>query len=201
MTRTMEDADNSKSLSSQAQHKLVLLVWSYKIFERQTLKVGYKQPNINFVWHEVFREETKFFHLATKLPEKINEALRDILVDEYSSGMYIKLRAIIARFTASPAERLKQLLDDETIGSRKPNQFLRDLITDAGNQVTRNIIVHRWLTQLPKIVMVSIRPFLGPNQWNRSRTNNETCWRSFCFNFGGIKCKCYQSIQRSQEKQ
>ena len=59
------------------------------------------------------------------------------------------------------AEYQYRFQDDETIGSRKPSQFLRDLITVSGNQLTRNIIVHRWLTQLPKIVMVSIRPFIS----------------------------------------
>lgn len=166
----------SKSTGDSDLQKILEQLNSFNINEPTSVKVEAVSPKLQDFWSDnpdgwlrsaeyqfriarISDEETKFYHVAAKLPEKINHALRDMLTDDYQPGQYQALKqAIVNRFTPTIDMRLRQLLDEEEINGRHPSQFLRDLLTLAREQVSIDIVLNRWMTKLPKIVVVSVKP-------------------------------------------
>jgi len=58
-------------------------------------------------------------------------------------------RILIQRLTDSQEQQIRQLLEYEEFGDRKPSQFLRRLSTLAGSIVPTELIRTLWLRRLP----------------------------------------------------
>ena len=100
----------------------------------------------------IANEETKYYHIASRLPSKVAESISDILKFDYKKGMYDALRdALIERYTPSSTARLHALLDEKR-GDRKPSKFMRDLINLSQDNFPIDVIIHRWLQNVPPIV-------------------------------------------------
>ncbi|KAI1297765.1 hypothetical protein HDE_04450 [Halotydeus destructor] len=95
---------------------------------------------------------TKYYHAIGGLPEDISYMMRDFINDPPTIGdIFVKFRdELIKRNSDSHTARLKQLLETEQLGDRKPSQLLRVLKEKAeGSGMPSTIMKELFLQRLP----------------------------------------------------
>ncbi|KAJ3615670.1 hypothetical protein MTP99_004830 [Tenebrio molitor] len=90
----------------------------------------------------ITQEKTKYHHVLTVLsPEAANE-VSDVIIDTKPSDEtpYTKLKnAIITRLSQTETQKLKELLSNCELGSRKPTQLVRHMKTLVGAGPTKPV--------------------------------------------------------------
>ncbi|XP_029670907.1 uncharacterized protein LOC115240076 [Formica exsecta] len=82
-------------------------------------------------------------------PKQARE-VKDIITRPPAHQKYETIkRALIQRLAVSHEQRIRQLLEHEELGDRKPSQFLRHLSTLAGTTVPDDLLRTLWLGRLP----------------------------------------------------
>jgi len=95
-------------------------------------------------------DEAKYAHVLSKIEPKQAREIKDIITRPPTTDKYRTLkRVLIQRLTDSQEQRIRQLLEREELGDRKPSQFLRYLSTLAGSAVTTELLRTLWLGRLP----------------------------------------------------
>ncbi|XP_076384463.1 uncharacterized protein LOC143263220 [Megalopta genalis] len=98
----------------------------------------------------IVADETKYHYIVGNLESKVAQDVRDIITNPPPSDKYAKLKnELIKRLSATQEQKLRQLLEHEELGDRKPSQFLRHLRSLAGNTVQDEILKPLWLSRLP----------------------------------------------------
>ena len=96
----------------------------------------------------------KYNIAANEIPEPFASDLRDVLIGVPASDPYDKLRdAILSRFSESRSQRVRRLLAGETLGDRKPSQFLRHLqhlLGDDAGQGEQELLRELFLQRMPE---------------------------------------------------
>jgi len=75
----------------------------------------------------VTEDETRYAHVFSKIEPKQAREIKDIITHLPATDKYKAIkRALIQRLmTDSQGQRIRQLLEHEELGDRKPSQFLR----------------------------------------------------------------------------
>ena len=74
----------------------------------------------------ITRQDTHFGHIARSLPPEVVQEVCDLIVSRPMTNPYDELKAtVIKRTSVSEQRRLRQLLNEEDLGDRKPTQLLR----------------------------------------------------------------------------
>jgi len=95
-------------------------------------------------------DETRYAHTLSKIEPKQAREIKDVITRPPATDKYKTLKkALIQRLTDSQEQRIRQLLEQEELGDRKPSQFLRHLMTLAGTSVPGELIRTLWLGRLP----------------------------------------------------
>jgi len=103
----------------------------------------------------VTEEEAKYAHVLSKIDPKQAREIKDIITHPLATDKYKAIkRALIQRLTDSQDQRIRQLLEHEELGDRKPSQFLRHLSILAGATVPNELIRTLWLGRLPSQMQV-----------------------------------------------
>lgn len=94
-------------------------------------------------------EITQYHYASSHLDPKAAAEVEDLLLKIPTEAPYTRLKGtLVERLTLSRDARLQQLLERETLGDRKPSQFLRHL-RSLDNTVPDNILRTKWLSRLP----------------------------------------------------
>ncbi len=94
-------------------------------------------------------EITQYHYASSHLDARAAAEVEDLLLNVPTETPYTRLKGtLVERLTLSREARLQQLLDRETLGDRKPSQFLRHL-RSLDNTVPDNILRTKWLSRLP----------------------------------------------------
>ncbi|CAH2107883.1 unnamed protein product [Euphydryas editha] len=103
-----------------------------------------------FNTHDVTDDLIKFTQVINNLDLQYAKAVKDIIVNPPANNKYDKIKfELIKRFSASREKKMKQLLNHEELGDRKPSQFLRHLQDLAGPSVPEDFIRTIWSNRLP----------------------------------------------------
>jgi len=95
-------------------------------------------------------DEARYAHVLSKIEPMQAREIKDVITRPPMTEKYKTLkRALIQRLTDSKEQRIRQLLEQEELGDRRPSQFLRHLITLAGASVPSDLIRTLWLGRLP----------------------------------------------------
>jgi len=95
-------------------------------------------------------DEARYAHVLSKIEPKQAREIKDVITRPPTTDKYKTLkRTLIQRLTDSQEQRIRQLLEREELGDRKPSQFLRHLSTLAGSTVPSELIRTLWLGRLP----------------------------------------------------
>ncbi|XP_046382265.1 uncharacterized protein LOC124153210 [Ischnura elegans] len=99
----------------------------------------------------ITEDESKFWVVATQLEARYAQEVKDIISNPPSENKYSKLKEeLIRRLSASREQKIRQLLQREEMGERKPSQFLRHLKNLAGDSVPDEFMRSLWLTRIPQ---------------------------------------------------
>jgi len=95
-------------------------------------------------------DDVKYGYVLSKLEPRQAREIKDVITNPPSSNKYSAIKsALIQRLTDSQEQRIRQLLEREELGDRKPSQFLRHLSTRAGTTVSDDLLRTLWLGRLP----------------------------------------------------
>jgi len=110
--------------------------------------------------------------------------MKDVIINPPSNGKYQALKkfTLIQRLTDSQEHRIRQLLETEEIGDRKPTQFLRHLSALAGTAVSEKLLRTLWLGRLSAQMQItpatrrddlhSVADRSGSNTGDRKQNND-----------------------------
>ncbi|KAL0831688.1 hypothetical protein ABMA28_001235 [Loxostege sticticalis] len=95
-------------------------------------------------------DATKFYYVIGQLDQQYAAEVEDIITSPPATNKYERLKTeLIKRLSASRERKVKQLLDHEELGDRKPSQFLRHLQHLAGPGVPEDFLRTIWTSRLP----------------------------------------------------
>lgn len=97
-------------------------------------------------------DQTKYDHVVAQLDSRIVGEVEDIVTQPPLRDKYLTLKAeLIRRLSSSEEQRLRQLINEEELGDRRPSQFLRHLKSLAGTTLSdENILRQLWMRRLPQ---------------------------------------------------
>ncbi|KOC58988.1 hypothetical protein WH47_00813 [Habropoda laboriosa] len=114
--------------------------------------VRFNQLEAQFMLNGLTADDTKFYYVMAQLDPKYAREVQDIFNDPPETGKYEKLKTeLIRRLSASQSQRIRQLLEQEEIGDRKPSQFLRRMRDLAGSSVSDDFLRTLWSGRLPEM--------------------------------------------------
>lgn len=116
--------------------------------------VWFAQAEAQFLLAGINTDATMYSYVLSQIDHKVAGEIEDIVTNPPAEGKYQKLKdTLIKRFSSSEEQRVRQLLNDEELGDRKPSQFLRHLRSLAGTTLSDdNILRQLWLRRLPQHV-------------------------------------------------
>lgn len=118
-------------------------------FSSEYPALWFAQLEHQFQLYGITREFTKFSYAASFLDTRAAIEVEEIIRNPPHVTPYCKLRdTLIQCLSQSREAKLKQLLEKEELGDRKPSQFLRYLRT-LDSTVPDSILRTVWLSRLP----------------------------------------------------
>lgn len=121
----------------------------------------FAQLDGQFILSGVKQDSTKFYFAIAQLEHQFAVEIADLIQTPPKENMYLTLKnEIIRRLSASKEQKVRQFLDQEEMGNRKPSQYLRHLMTLAGPEVPVDFIRTIWASRLPK----EIQPIVASHQ-------------------------------------
>ncbi|XP_046406308.1 uncharacterized protein LOC124171211 [Ischnura elegans] len=108
------------------------------------------QLEIQFSLAGITSDKTMFMYAVAQLDNKYAIEVEDVITCPPETGRYAKLKGeILHRLSASRETRLRQLVEHEELGDRKPSQLQRLLRTLAEESVPDEFIRSLWMSSLP----------------------------------------------------
>lgn len=112
--------------------------------------IWFTQIESQFSLSRITDDNTKFHYVLSHLERQYILEVEDIITSPPTSGKYEKLKTeLIRRLSVSRDRKVKQLLESEEMGDRKPTQFLRHLQHLAGVAVPEDFLRSIWMSRLP----------------------------------------------------
>lgn len=107
-----------------------------------------------FALSAITQDETKYNYVVSQIDSRLSRDVEDLITNPAPLGQrYCWIKAeMIKRFSASEAQRVRQLISGEELGDRKPSVFLRHLRSLSGNLTDETILRELFLQRLPQVV-------------------------------------------------
>jgi len=113
-------------------------------------ELWFAQLEGQFAICKITDDEAKYAYVLSRVEPKQAREIKDVITHPPAQMKYETIKkALIQRLTDSQTQRIKQLLEHEELGDRKPSQFLRHLSTLAGSTVSGELLRTLWLGRLP----------------------------------------------------
>lgn len=120
-------------------------------------EVWFAQIEGQFAIAGITVDTTKFYYVTSNLEPQYARYITDIIKNPPTEGKYQKVKSeLIKRLSSSKEARVKQLLNDEVLGDRKPSEFLRHLQKLAGPSVPDDFIRTLWAGRLPTNIQTAV---------------------------------------------
>lgn len=114
-------------------------------------ELWFAQLENQFLLNGISQDNTKYAHVVAQLDTKFAREVKDIITNPPTADKYGTIKNnLIQRLSASQEQRIRQLLEHEELGDRKPSQFLRHLRALAGSTVPEQLLRSLWLGRLPQ---------------------------------------------------
>lgn len=157
LTNTEPNNENSSAHTNKEEPGLFRVGVRIPAFWPENPAVWFAQVEGQFVLSKVTCDSTKYYYVIAQLDHRIANEVQDIIINPPATGKYEKLKCeLIKRLSASQEKRIKQLLEDEVLGDRKPSQFLRHLQQSAGASVPEHFLRTLWANRLPRHIQTVI---------------------------------------------
>lgn len=121
----------------------------------------FSQLDGQFILSGVKSDSTKFYYAIAQLEHQYALEIADLITNPPEKDMYETLRReVIRRLSATKEQKVRQFLELEEMGNRKPSQYLRHLINLAGPEVPGTFVRTIWASRLPK----ELQPIIASHQ-------------------------------------
>ncbi|XP_071824414.1 uncharacterized protein [Apostichopus japonicus] len=116
----------------------------------------FAQVEAQFATKRVTSQDTKYSYIVASLTPDIAQEVRDLLLSPPQADRYKTLKdTLIKRTAVSEQQRLQQLLNEVTLGDRKPSQLLRHMQQLlGGKKLEESILKQLFLQRLPTNVQL-----------------------------------------------
>lgn len=112
--------------------------------------IWFSQIEAQFSMSRITDDLTKFNYVLSHLDRQYSVEVEDVIIAPPDTGKYDKLKSeLIKRLSVSKEKKVKQLLQMEELGDRKPSQFLRHLQHLAGPTIPEDFVRTIWTSRLP----------------------------------------------------
>jgi hypothetical protein len=118
-------------------------------FWREDIELWFAQMEFAFDAARITSTKTKFQYAMAELDHSALQAVRDLVVNPGQTPYETLRERLVAEYSASATEKVRQLLQTARLGDQKPSQFLRYLKNLAGGVATDELIKTLWLRALP----------------------------------------------------
>ncbi|XP_067205350.1 uncharacterized protein [Linepithema humile] len=113
-------------------------------------ELWFAQLEGQFLLGGIMQDATKYAYAISQIDTKHAREIKDVITSPPANGKYETVKnALIQRLSISQEQRIRQLLEREEMGDRKPAQFLRHLKTLAGATVPDQLLKTLWMGRLP----------------------------------------------------
>ncbi|KAK4881012.1 hypothetical protein RN001_004331 [Aquatica leii] len=127
-------------------------------------EMWFAQVESHFRISGISSDETKYGYITSSLKTKYACEVRDILTKPPQTNRYETLKTeLIKRLSATHEQRMRQLLEREELGDRKPSQFLRHLQALARTSVPDDLLKPIWTSRLPQNTQAILAVQKGAN--------------------------------------
>ncbi|KAG8239787.1 hypothetical protein J437_LFUL019368, partial [Ladona fulva] len=121
------------------------------VFLHEKPALWFSHLEIKFELSGITNDRTKFGHVVNLLGPRYMLEVEDVIVNPPATGRYEKIKQkVIGRLSVSKEQQIRQLLEHEEMGDRKPSQFLRHLRSLAGVSMPDGFLRSLWLGRLPE---------------------------------------------------
>ena len=122
-------------------------------FWKRDPALWFDQLEAQFALARITVDDTKYFHVVSKIDAEILECCADIIRSPPEEAKYQSIKdRIIGEYAASTASRMQALLHGTELGDRKPSQLLREMKTLAVGIVSDDDLIKQlWLQRLPEM--------------------------------------------------
>jgi hypothetical protein len=159
-----EFAESQPTLPNEEKSERVSTAPSERQTTSETFRVGVRIPPFwpekptiwfsqiegQFAMSRISDDTTKFYYVVSQLDRQYAVEVEDVITSPPSTGKYNKLKTeLIKRLSVSSERKVKQLLESEELGDRKPSQFLRHMRHLAGPNIPENFLRTIWTSRLP----------------------------------------------------
>ncbi|XP_054709410.1 uncharacterized protein LOC129219116 [Uloborus diversus] len=142
---SVED-NNSVGVTTQISHLAVKIppIW------KTGIKLWFIQVESNFELAKITNDTTKYNYIVAAIDPETLSVVSDILFAPPAADKYGALKSrLIAVYSESEGEQIRQLVSGLQLGDNKPSYLLRKMRELGGANVTDNFIKNLWLQNLP----------------------------------------------------
>ena len=132
-------------------------------FIEQMPELWFLQADAQFILAGISKEETKYYHVLSRLPANILIECRDVIPQSFIPGTFERLKkAIMDRYTPSNDQRIKQVLDTMQFNAGdQPSAFFRKMLSTAEGVLSYDIVLQRFRERLPTGINTAIAALIS----------------------------------------
>jgi len=98
----------------------------------------------------ITQDATKYAYVLANIETRHAKEVKDLITSPPADNKYEALKkAFIQRLSASQEQQIRQLLEHEEMGDRRPSQFLRHLQSLARTAIPEQLLRTLWMGRLP----------------------------------------------------
>lgn len=119
-------------------------------FSTTNVKLYFAQLEANFSIANITEEKTKFSYLVAAIDTEYLKYVSDVVFDPPAQNPYSILKEkLLEQFEHSENKKLKTLLQDLTLGDKKPSQLLHEMRELSNNKLDDSFLKNLWFGHLP----------------------------------------------------
>lgn len=144
---------NSGENSSEGFTQVNKIALRLPQFWNENPSLYFSQVEANFQLSGITQESTKYCSLIASLDQQTMLSIADLVRKPDVEKPYTTVKnRLIEVFEISDTKKIQTLLQDLTLGDRKPSALLRHMRDLAGDGFSEQVIKSIWLAQLPATV-------------------------------------------------
>lgn len=119
-------------------------------FWRKNVKVWLMQVESQFITARITNEITKYHYILGSLDTDVADSISDHIIKPLSTTPYSDLKQkLIDEFEPSSAQKISSLLNDLSLGDKKPSLLLREMKHLVGDNMSDTYLKSMFMQHLP----------------------------------------------------
>jgi hypothetical protein len=113
-------------------------------------ELWFAQMESQFTLGGITQDATKYAYVLSHIDTKYAKEIKDLITTPPANDKYESVKkALIQRLSISQEQQIRQILEHEEMGDRKPSQFLRHLQALANSAIPEQLLRTLWMGRLP----------------------------------------------------